>query len=44
MVNAGRLNYHVTRIDTMRPEDVDIDVLHNLKVDVATGLRGTVLD
>jgi len=39
MVEAGTLNYHVTRIDPMQPEAIDLNVLDGLKVDVATGLR-----
>lgn len=39
MVHAGTLNYHVTRIDPMQPENVDLDILQGLKVDVVTGLR-----
>ena len=39
MVEAGNLNYHVTRIDPMEPGDIDMDTLNGLKVDVATGLR-----
>ena len=38
MVQSGNLNYHITRIDPMRPKDVDLDILQGLKVDVATGL------
>ena len=39
-MHAGTLNYHVTRIDPMRPEDVDLDILLGLKVDIATDLNG----
>ena len=39
MIHAGTLNYHVTRIDPMQPEKVDLDVLQRLKIDVVTGLR-----
>ena len=39
MVQAGTLNYHVTRIDPMQPGSVDLDILQGLKVDVVTGLR-----
>jgi hypothetical protein len=39
MIHTGTLNYHVTRIDPMQPEKVDLDVLQRLKIDVVTGLR-----
>ena len=39
MIHAGTLNYHVTRIDPMQPEKVDLDVLQRLKIDVVTGLH-----
>lgn len=44
MVQAGNINYHVTRIDPMIPEVIDNDVLNGLKVDVTTGLRGAVIE
>ncbi len=37
-VESGTLNYNVTRLDPMRPEDIDLDVLQEMKVDIATGL------
>jgi len=36
VVEAGNLNYHITRIEHTRPEDIDLDILNGLKVDVAT--------
>ncbi len=38
MVEAGTLNYHVTRIDPMHPETIDLMALNGLKVNVATDL------
>lgn len=34
MVQAGTLNHHITRIDPMVPENIDLDVLGHLKFDV----------
>lgn len=38
-VEAGTLNYHVTRIDPMHPGAIDLDTFNDLRVDVVTGLR-----
>ena len=38
MVEAGTLRYHITSLDPMTPEDIDLDVLHRLKFDV-NGIR-----
>ena len=34
MVHAETLDYHMTRIDPMQPEKVDLDILQGLKFDV----------
>ena len=39
MVQAGTLNHHITRLDPMKPQNVNLDSLRGLKIDVLTGLR-----
>lgn len=36
LVQSGNLNHHITRLDPMRPQDVDLSVLEGLKVNAAT--------
>jgi hypothetical protein len=38
MVEAGTLRHHITRLDPMNIDDVDLDVLHRLKFNVAVNL------
>lgn len=38
MVEARTLNYHITRIDPMQSEVIDLERLNGLKVNVATDL------
>mmetsp|Transcript_17424 Transcript_17424/g.31529 ORF Transcript_17424/g.31529 Transcript_17424/m.31529 type:complete len:149 (-) Transcript_17424:125-571(-) len=38
VVEAGTLNYHVTRMDPMNPETIDLGALDRIQVDVATDL------
>ena len=34
MIQSGSLTHHVTRLDTMQPERIDLDHLTSLKFDV----------
>ena len=38
LVEAGTLNYHITRIDPVQPEAIGVNILNGLKVEVLTGL------
>jgi hypothetical protein len=39
MVEAGTLNHHITRLEPMCPERVDLDALNGIKFDVTTGFN-----
>ena len=39
MVQPGTLNHHITRIDTISPGDIDLEVLHDLKFNITTVFR-----
>ena len=41
MVQSGTLNHHVTRVDPMRPESVNIEYLNSLKFDIVEGFQTT---
>ena len=37
MVQSGTINHHITRLDAMRPELVDLNLLNQMKFDVVNG-------
>ena len=38
MIEAGELVFHVTRVEPVRPEDIDLNILEGFRVNVATDL------
>ena len=37
MVESGTLNHYITRLDHMRPSDINVDMLNQLNFDVVNG-------
>ena len=37
MVQSGTINHHITRLDAMQPDQVDINLLNQMKFDVVNG-------